>query len=117
LDADLTPAARAVMRAFADAQTRAVPFLLRSGVFPEVSESGSDGLLNIIRDLASRHLNQKSRARELRMSLARHSRSREGRDQIEGALNALLANETTAAYLFGLAAGLSLTSLGDSLKR
>ena len=36
---------------------------------------------------------------------------------ISGALNALLATETTAAYVFGLAAGLSLDSLGETLKR
>jgi hypothetical protein len=117
LDGELTPQARAVMRAFSDAQTRAAGFILSSGVFPEVNESSSERLLNVIRGLASRHLDQKRLDRALRSALSRCARSPEARDTIEAALNALLATETTAAYVFGLAAGLSLASLGESLKR
>jgi hypothetical protein len=117
LNGDLTPQARAVLRAFADAQTRAAGFVLSSGVFPEVSESGDERLLGIVRDLASRYLGQKRRERALRASLSRGARSTKARDRIEADLNALLASETTAAYVFGLAAGLSLTSIEDSLKR
>jgi hypothetical protein len=117
LDGNLTPQARAVMRAFSDAQTRAGGFLLTTGVFPEVSEAGGERLLNIIRGLASRHLDQKQADRALRAALSHGARSSESRDEIESSLNALLATEATAAYVFGLAAGLTLASIGDELRR
>ena len=117
LNGDLTPQARAVLRAFTDAQTRATGFLLSTGVFPEVSESGSEKLHTIVRDLASRHLNQKRLERTLRGALKRGVASARSRDRVEAALNALLDSETTAAYVFGLAAGLSLASFGDNFKR
>jgi hypothetical protein len=116
MDGDLTPQARAVLRAFTDAQSRARGFLLSSGVFPDVSESGSEKLHSLIRDLAARHLDQKKADRALRSALTRGCRALESRDPIESALNSLLASETTAAYVFGLAAGLSLASAGEWLK-
>ena len=116
LDGDLTPQARAVLRAFTDAQTRAAGFILSTGVFPEVSESGDEKLHSIIRDLAARHLDQRKADRALRTALTRGCRALESRDPIESALNALLASETTAAYVFGLAAGLSLATAGEWLK-
>ena len=112
---DLTPQARAVVRAFADARAKAPGFILSSGVFPEVNESCSERLLDIIREVASRHLDPKRLDRALAAALLRGARSADSRDEIESALNALLATETTAAYLFGLAAGLSLTSVADDL--
>jgi hypothetical protein len=116
MDGDLTPQARAVLRAFTDAQTRAAGFLLSTGVFPEISESGSEKLSSIVHDLAARHLDQRRADRALRTALNRACRALETRDQIEGPLNALLSAETKAAYLFGLAAGLQLGSLADTLK-
>ncbi len=116
LDRDLSPEGRAVMRAFGDAQTRAAGFLMSAGIFPEVSESSSDKLHSAVRDIAARHLDQRRLDRVLRAALQRGARSAESRDQIESALNALLDSEATAAYLFGLAAGLSLASAGDWLK-
>ena len=116
LDGELTPQGRAVVRAFTDARTRAATFLLSCGVFPEVSESGSERFHRIVRDLAARHLDQKGLDRALRLSLQRGARSPESRDEIEAALTAILASEAKAAYVFGLAAGLSLASASDWLK-
>jgi hypothetical protein len=116
MDGDLTPQAQAVLRAFADAQTRAAGFLLSTGVFPEVSESGSEKLHTVVRELAARHLDQGRADRALRAALTRGCRALEARDQIEGALHALLSSETKAAYVFGLAAGLQLGSLAETLK-
>src|SRR3954471_6860311 len=118
MDGDLTPQAQAVLRAFADAQTRAAGFLLSTGVFPEVSESGSEKLHTVVRELAgrppdpgrggagvagaaARHLDQGRADRALRAALTRGCRALEARDQIEGALHALLSSETKAAYVFG----------------
>lgn len=116
MNGDITPQARAVLRAFTDAQTRAAGFLLSTGVFPEVSEPGSERLHTIVRELAARHLDQRRADRALRTALSRGCRALEARDQIEGALSALLSSETKAAYLFGLAAGLQLGSIADTLK-
>ena len=117
MDGDLTPQARAVLRAFTEAQTSAVGFLISTGVFPEISESSTEKLHHIVRDLAGRHLNQKTLERRLRTAIQRCIASPKSRDQVEAALNALLDSETIAAYVFGLAAGLSLASMGDVLRR
>ena len=116
MDGDLTPRARAVLRAFTDARASAAGFLLSTGVFPEISESSTEKLHRIVRDLAGRHLNQKQIERRLRASIQGCIPPR-SRDQVEAALNALLDSETIAAYVFGLAAGLSLASLDDELRR
>jgi hypothetical protein len=117
MDGDLTPQARAVLRAFTEARASATGFLLSTGVFPEISESGSEKLHRIVRDLAGRHFNQKRIERRLRASIQACISSPRSRDQVEAALNALLDSETIAAYVFGLAAGLSVASLDDALRR
>ena len=113
---DLTPQARAVLRAFADARGRAAGFVLSSGIFPELNESGSEKIHDVVRDIAARHLSQARLDRALRAALARGARSAESRDEIEAALNALLTSEGTAAYIVGLAAGLTVSSLDEALK-
>jgi hypothetical protein len=117
MDGDLTPQARAVLRAFTEAQASAIGFLLSTGVFPEISESSTERLHRIVRDLAGRHFNQKRIERKLRAAIQGCIASPRSRDQVESALNALLDSEAIAAYIFGLAAGLSLTSLDDHLRR
>ena len=117
MNGDLTPQARAVLRAFTEAQSSAVGFLISTGVFPEISESSTEKLHRIVRDLAGRHLNQKTLERRLRAAIQGSIASPKSRDQVEGALNALLDSEAIAAYVFGLAAGLSLASLDDALRR
>lgn len=117
LDRALSPQARAVLRAFDDAQGRAIGFLLSSGAFPEVTEAGSEKLHDIVHALANRHFDRRRLDRALRSSLRRATGSAESVDRVEAALTAILATETKAAYVFGLAAGLGLGSLGDSLRR
>jgi len=117
MDGNLTPQARAVLRAFTEAQASATGFLLSTGVFPEISESSTEKLHRIVRDLAGRHFNQKRIERRLRTSIQSCISSPKSRDQVEAALNALLDSEGIAAYVFGLAAGLSLASFGDHFKR
>ena len=91
-------------------------FLLSCGFLPEVSEAGSDTLHRLVHDLASRHLGRSRHDRALRASLRAIS-SAASRDRLEREFTALLAAETTAAYVFGLAAGLGVGSLQDCLKR
>ena len=111
----LNPRARGVVRAFYEARGMAPGFLLSCGLFPEVSEPGTDRLHRIVHDLASRHLGRNGHARALRGSLRSVSPAA-SRDRLEREFTALLASETTAAYIFGLAAGLGIGSLQDCLK-
>jgi hypothetical protein len=117
LNGSLTPQAHAVVRAFVEARRKATGFLLACGVFPEVNESCSERLHGIVHDLASDHLDRKRHARALRAALRQSVRSAESRDLIDQQLTALLASEATAAYIFGLAAGLHVGSLGKRLRR
>lgn len=115
LNGSLNARARAVVKAFLEARRRAPAFLLSCGVFPEVSEPGSDKLHSIVHELSIRHLNGRRHDRALHAALHRCGTSAESRDQLEQELNALLTAETTAAYVFGLAAGLSVRKLEDTL--
>jgi hypothetical protein len=115
LNGSLNARARSVVKAFVDARRRAPAFLLACGVFPEVSEPGSDKLHHIVHELSLRHLNGRRHERALRAAFARCGTSAETRDRLEQELNALLTAETTAAYVFGLAAGLSVRKLEDTL--
>ncbi len=111
----LNARARAVVKAFIDARRRAPAFLLSCGVFPEVSEPGTEKLHDIVHELSLRHLNGRHCDAALRKALHRCGTSTEARDRLEQELNALLTAETTAAYVFGLAAGLSVRTLEDTL--
>jgi hypothetical protein len=115
LNGSLNARARSVVKAFMDARRRAPAFLLACGVFPEVSEPGSDKLHSIVHELSRRHLNGRRHDSALRAALRRCEASAEVRDRLEQDLNALLTAETTAAYVFGLAAGLSVRKLHDTL--
>jgi len=114
LNGNLNARARSVLKAFTDARRRAPAFLLAHGVFPEVSEPGSDTLHTIVHELSLRHLNGRRHDRALRTALRRGA-SAEARDKVEQELNALLTAEITAAYVFGLAAGLGVRKLDDTL--
>ena len=111
----LNARARSVLKAFVDARRRAPAFLMACGVFPEVSEPGSDKLNKLVHELSLRHFNGGRHDRALRAALDRSGPSAETRDRLERELNALLTAETTAAYVFGLAAGLSVRKLEDTL--
>ncbi len=117
LDKELNARGRAVVQAFLDARKSAPGFLLSCGVFPEVSEIGTERLHAIVHAIAVRHLNGRNHDRSLRQSIRRSSKSAVARDRVERELNALLTSETTAAYVFGLAAGLGLGSIDDCLRR
>ena len=118
----LPPPAAAVMRAFRKAKSSAPRFMSACGIFPEVSESASDHLHPIVRDLAMRQLNQGRHLRALEKRIQRLVRNaRAGHDselvdEIEAELTAILAAEATAAYLFGLSVGLTVRSLPEQLE-
>ena len=104
----LTPQARNVMRAFMDARHLAPGFLLSCGVLPEVSESVTERLHRVIHYLAGHRFERRRHARALHAALRKVAASDEAFDRIETRLTALVETETTSAYLFGLAVGLSL---------
>jgi hypothetical protein len=113
LDSRLTPRARAVMKAFQDARHYAPGFVVSCGVLPEVSESATDRLHTIVRELSERHLS----GRRLLMSLQRMVRQKRNSDteRIERSLTELMGSEATAAYLLGLSVGLSIQALPERL--
>lgn len=113
----LSAEARAVMKVFERAKYSAPGFLISCGIFPEISEAATDRLHSIVHDLAE-SLGKKRQMRELQrllQALAAGSQNGEALDQIDTRLTAVLAAEATAAYLFGLAAGLAIRSLPTRL--
>src|SRR6267378_3354683 len=111
LNVSLTPRARAVLQAFMEARHFAPGFLLSSGVLPEVSESVSERLHRVIHQLAGRRFDGRRHVRALHAEIRRVAPSDEAFDRVETRLTALVAAETTSAYLFGLAVGLALCAL------
>ena len=104
----LTPRARAVLQAFMEARHFAPGFLLSCGVLPEVSKSVSERLYRVIRQLAGRRFHGRRHVRALHAEIRKVAPSDEAFDRVETRLTALVAAETTSAYLFGLAVGLAL---------
>lgn len=120
----LSPPAKAVMKAFRLARSSAPRFLSSCGIFPEVSESASDGLHCIVNDVATRQLNKgrhvralQRRIQQLSVSGSRRRSPRELIERIGNDLTAVLAAEATAAYLFGLSVGMSVRSLPERIDR
>ena len=120
----LSSPAKAVMKAFGSARISAPQFLSACGIFPEVSESASDGLHRIVNELATSELDKgkysralQRRMRQLASARTRPPSTRELLDQIGADLTALLASEATAAYLFGLCVGLHVRSLPKRIER
>ena len=108
LNPGLTQRARSVVRAFMEARNVAPGFVLSCGVLPEVSESVTERLHRVIHYLAGHRFERRRHARALHAALRKVAASDEAFDRIETRLTALVETETTSAYLFGLAVGLSL---------
>lgn len=113
----LTPRARAVLRALHEARRAAPGFVISCGVLPELSESASERLHSIVRDVSGRHLNGERHLRAFRRQVRGLLRSVKASDRMERHLTALIGAETTAAYLFGLSVGLAIHSLPERLLR
>ena len=113
--ADLTPRGRAVVDALADARGASTGFLLSCGLLPEVNEACTEGLHGQVHALSEEHFNREQLFADLRGALTGRGLGDEAVEQITHMVNALLNADTTAAYLFGLAAGLGLGSLDRRL--
>ena len=111
----LAPRARAVVDALLDARKSAVGFLLSCGLLPEVSESCSESLHDHVHALSTRHLERERLLGELRRTLQKRGADAAALEDIDHALTSLLAADATAAYVFGLAAGMALGSLDRRL--
>ncbi len=112
----VTPRARNVLRAFREARLAAPAFLLSCGVLPELSELVTERLHRVIHALAGERFARKRHLLALRSSLREAGRSPDAWDRVEDNVAALMAADTTAAYLFGLAVGLSIRTLPDRLR-
>jgi hypothetical protein len=119
----LSSAAKGVMRAYRRAKAAAPDFVSSCGVFPEVSESASAGLHEIVNDVATRGLSKRRLMSRLQKEIARlpaaktRAASSELLDRISNDLTALLACEATAGYLFGLSVGMTVRSLPERIAR
>lgn len=108
---DTTPRARAVMRAFNHARRLAASFRLSSGLLPEVSESCSARLFDIVQHIGAKHFGTRRPEGRLRAALKRALPSPEAFDRVDRELAELRASEIQAAYVFGLSVGLANPSL------
>ena len=113
--ADLTPRGRAVVDALADARTASTGFLLSCGLLPEVNEACTEGLHDQVHALSEKHFDRAKAVADLRGALATRGLGADDVEQITHLVTSLLAADTTAAYLFGLAAGLGLGTLDRRL--
>jgi hypothetical protein len=103
-----------VLRAFREARQAAPGFVVSCGVLPEVSESASERLHSIIRDVAE-HLEGPRHMLAVQRTLHHGRASASEIDRGERSLTALIGAETTAAYLFGLSVGLAIHGLPERL--
>jgi hypothetical protein len=111
LAAAVSPQGRAVLRAFHEARRYAPGFVVSCGVLPELSESASEKLHAIVRDLADRYLDGRRHMKTLQRQLDQLADSPTARDRAERQLTELIGSEVTAAYLFGLSVGLAIQAL------
>lgn len=111
----LPPRARAVVGALDDARRESTGFLLSCGILPEVNESCTEGLHDRVHALSEQHFERQRIVQDLRAALGRHGVAGDALEDIEHVVISLVAADTTAAYLFGLAAGLGLGSLDHRL--
>ena len=115
LGGDLPPRGRAVVEAFLAARRASTGFLLSCGLLPEVSEACTEGLHDHVHALAEAHLGRARAVEDVRAALQRGGLRGDTLDEAQHAVTALVTTDTTAAYLFGLAAGLGLGSLDRRL--
>jgi len=103
------------MKALRNARSYAPGFVVSCGILPEISESASERLHSIVRDVAERHLDGRRHMTLLKTSLRRATDSAEASDRRERHLTEVIASEVTASYLFGLAVGLAIRDLPERL--
>ena len=108
---DSTPRAKAVLRAFNDARRLAASFRMSSGLLPEVSESCSARLFDIVQHISTKHFRAGRAQKAFRAALRRALPSAEVFDQGDRQLAELREAEVTAAYIFGLSVGLANAGL------
>jgi hypothetical protein len=108
---DATPRAKAVLRAFNDARRLAATFRLSSGMLPEVSESCSARLFDIVQHIGAKHFGTPRQESRLRAALRKALPSADAFDRVDRELAELRASEIQAAYIFGLSVGLANPAL------
>lgn len=115
-DPDVKGRAANVLRAFSEARHAAPGFLLSCGVLPEVSECVSERLNRVVENLAAQWFAGEKHFADLQQAIRQVARSAEAADRIEAGVAGLTNAETTAAYLFGIAVGLSIGSLPQNVE-
>jgi hypothetical protein len=112
----VTSRARSVLRVFTEARRLAPGFLLSCGVLPEISESVTERLHRNIEYLGGEQFGRRRHVLALRRALRSAGCSEKAVDRVEIELTALTDADTKAAYLFGVAVGLSIGALPHRFK-
>jgi hypothetical protein len=112
---DLPPRPRAVVDALSDARKASTGFVLSCGLLPEISESCTESLHREVHRLSEAHFDREGLVTHLHELLRERGMRGDAVAEVDDILAPLLAADTTAAYLFGLAAGLALGSLDRRL--
>ena len=111
-----SPRAKNVLKAFAEARNEAPGFLLSCGVLPELSECVSERLNRVVESLASEWFAGERHQSDLHSAIRKVARSADAADRIDAEVADLTNTQTTAAYLFGVAVGLSIGSLPNPVE-
>ena len=112
---ELPPRPRAVVDAFSDSRQATTGFILSCGLLPEVSESCTETLHREVQRLSDMYFDRRTLLSRLHDTLRVRGVCEGALDEIDNILSPLLAADTTAAYLFGLAAGLGLGAIDGRL--
>ena len=112
---DLTPRGRAVVDALADARAASTGFVLTCGLLPEVNEACTEGLHDQVHALSEKYFQRKTAVADLVGALSERGLDDTDVEYIAQLVTSIVTADATAAYLFGLAAGLGLGSLDRRL--
>ncbi len=112
---DLTPRGRAVVDALADARAASTGFVLTCGLLPEVNEACTEGLHDHVHALSEKYFQREAAVADLVGALSERGLDDTDVEYIAQLVTSIVTADATAAYLFGLAAGLGLGSLDRRL--
>jgi hypothetical protein len=112
---DLTPRGRAVVDALADARAASTGFVLTCGLLPEVNEACTEGLHDQVHVLSEKYFQRNAAVADLLGALTERRLDDTDVEYIAQLVTSIVTADATAAYLFGLAAGMGLGSLDRRL--
>jgi hypothetical protein len=104
-----------VVDALADARAASTGFVLTCGLLPEVNEACTEGLHDQVHALSEKYFQRKAAVADLVGALTERRLDDTDIEYIAQLVTSIVTADATAAYLFGLAAGMGLGSLDRRL--